>query len=116
MAISQADNIAIREAVYEIVQTIPYGRATSYGAIARAIGHPNLSRMVGKIMATCDSANNQIPAHRVVNSQGILSGREAFGFSNEMQQLLEGEGVKVENDRIKNWRTVFWDPLREINL
>ncbi len=107
---------ALREAVYEIVKTIPYGRATSYGAIAKAIGYSNLSRMVGKIMATCDSSANNIPAHRVVNSQGILSGKDAFGSSNEMKQLLEAEGILVVNDRIKNWKTVFWNPLEEITL
>lgn len=110
------DKESLREAVYEIVRTIPYGRATSYGAIARAVGYPNLSRMVGKIMGECDSAHTGIPAHRVVNSQGILSGKWAFGFSGEMQQLLEAEGIQIKQDRIQNWKTVFWNPLHEITL
>ncbi|MDH6341987.1 methylated-DNA-protein-cysteine methyltransferase-like protein [Parabacteroides sp. PFB2-12] len=111
------DKEAIRQAVYEIVRTIPFGRATSYGAIAKAIGHPNLSRLVGKIMSTCESATNNMPAHRVVNSQGILSGREAFGSDQEMQRLLEAEGITVVNNhRIQSWKTVFWNPLEEINL
>lgn len=114
MAIDISEKQAIREAVYEIVRTIPYGRATSYGAIAKAIGYPSLSRMVGKIMSKCDSRKNKIPAHRVVNSQGILTGSEAFGVSDTMQQLLEAEGIEVKNNRIKNWKKVFWNPLDEI--
>ncbi|MDH6311999.1 methylated-DNA-protein-cysteine methyltransferase-like protein [Parabacteroides sp. PFB2-10] len=111
------DKEAIRQAVYEIVRTIPYGRATSYGAIARAIGYPNMSRLVGKIMASCESNTNDIPAHRVVNSQGILSGKEAFGSAGEMQQLLEAEGIAVANkNRIQAWKTVFWNPIEEITL
>lgn len=104
------------QAVYDIVKSVPYGRATSYGAIAGAIGAPNLSRMVGKIMGQCDSAVTGIPAHRVVNSQGVLSGRAAFGFQGEMRRLLEAEGIIVFNNRIKNWKTVSWDPLNEIDI
>lgn len=101
------------EAVYEIVKTIPAGRATSYGAIARASGYFNLSRMVGKVMSECDSKRTGVPAHRVVNSQGILSGHEAFG-GDTMQKLLEAEGIIVVNNKIKNWSKVFWDPMEEI--
>lgn len=104
------------QAIYEIVRAIPYGRVTSYGAIAKASGYPQYARLVGKIMSECDSATNDIPAHRVVNSQGILSGKEAFGAANEMKFLLEAEGVTVINNRIKNWKTVFWNPLDEIRL
>ena len=107
---------AFATAVYDVVKIIPKGRATSYGAIAKAIGYPNMSRMVGRIMGECDSAKTGIPAHRVVNSQGILSAKEAFGSSNEMQQLLEEEGIIIQNDRIKNWKSVFWNPLKEIIL
>ena len=103
------------EAVYDIVCLIPAGRATSYGAIARAAGYARLSRMVGRIMAQCDASARQIPAHRVVNSQGELSGREAFGGGpGRMQELLEAEGVEVSNNRIKGWKNIFWDPLKEI--
>ena len=106
----------IRLAVYDVVRTIPYGRATSYGAIAKAIGFSNYSRLVGHIMARCNSDENNIPAHRVVNSQGVLSGKDAFGLDNEMKKLLEAEGIAVVNDRIKDWRKVFWNPLEEINI
>ncbi|NDW17896.1 MGMT family protein [Dysgonomonas sp. 216] len=103
-------------AVYDIVKSIPYGRATSYGAIAKAIGFPDFSRMVGSVMAACNSSEQNIPAHRVVNSQGILSGKDAFGTSDEMEKLLEAEGITVVNNKIKNWKKIFWNPLEEINI
>lgn len=113
---SKLDKEDFTEAVYEIVRMIPYGRATSYGVIAKAISYPNMSRMVGRVMGQCDSAKSGIPAHRVVNSSGVLSAKEAFGNSGEMQKLLEAEGITVVNDRIKNWKAVFWNPMKEINL
>ena len=109
-----ADKEQLQQAIYEIVKLIPPGRATSYGAIAKATGFPNLSRMVGRIMSQCNSDVNHIPAHRVVNSSGILSAKEAFGASGEMQQLLESEGIVVVNDKIQNWKKVFWNPLKEL--
>ncbi len=104
------------EAVYQIVRTIPEGRATSYAAIAKAVGYPALFRMVGSIMANSGLENDNVPAHRVVNSRGVLSGRFAFGSGREMQKLLEAEGVCIANNKIKNWKTVFWSPIDEINL
>jgi len=104
------------QGVYDVVRSIPYGRATSYGAIAQAIGYPNLSRMVGRVMGECDSTISGVPAHRVVNSQGVLSAKEAFGNSDEMQKLLEAEGIVVKNDRIVNWKKVFWNPREELYL
>ncbi|MDR3060720.1 MAG: MGMT family protein [Dysgonamonadaceae bacterium] len=106
--------VNLKQAVYDIVNLIPYGRATSYGAIARAIGFPNWSRKVGKIMSECNSSENTIPAHRVVNSQGILTAGNAFGSDGEMQKLLESEGITVKNNRICDWKRVFWDPLKEL--
>jgi methylated-DNA-protein-cysteine methyltransferase-like protein len=102
------------QAIMDVVKHIPPGRATSYGAIARAIGYPNMSRMVGKIMGTCNSAQTEIPSHRVVNAQGILSGKDSFGAGLEMQHLLEAEGIVIKNNRILHWKNVFWDPIREI--
>lgn len=110
------DKAAFVKAVYEIVKIIPRGRATSYGAIAKAIGYPNMSRLVGRVMGECDSKIEKIPAHRVVNAQGILSGRAAFGNCSEMQKLLEEEGLIVKNNKIMNWKTVFWNPSTEISL
>lgn len=111
-------DIGFSEAVYDIVRLIPPGRATSYGAIAHAVGHPAYSRLVGRVMGQCagsDSpADNGIPAHRVVNSQGELSGKAAFGPGDEMQRRLEAEGIRIINNRIQQWKTVFWDPLHEL--
>ncbi len=103
-----------KQLVFEMVCLIPHGRATSYGAIAHAIGYPTLSRMVGRTLAGCSEKG--VPAHRVVNSQGVLSGREAFETPTMMQELLASEGVTVENHRIKNWTTVFWDPMAELGF
>ena len=101
-------------AVYQMVKTVPYGRVTSYGAIARAIGYPNMSRMVGRVLGGCSEVG--VPAYRVVNSLGILSGKDAFGTPTEMQEKLEEEGIRVENNRIKDWKKVFWNPLDEISF
>ncbi len=111
-----AEKAVFTKAVYDVVKTIPYGRATSYGAIAKAIGYPEYSRMVGHVMACCNSGINDIPAHRVVNSQGFLSGQAAFGHENEMCRLLEAEGIVVKDGRIQNWKRVFWNPMDEINI
>ena len=116
MMMTKEERDSIKQAIYEIVRTIPYGRATSYGAIAKAIGYSNMSRLVGRIMGECDSKKTNVPAHRVVNSQGALSAKEAFGSADEMQRLLESEGVIVVNDRIRNWKTVYWSPIEEIRL
>lgn len=102
------------KAIYDIVSIIPRGKATSYGAIARAVGYPNLSRMVGRIMGSGEVDFDTVPAHRVVNSSGILSGRHAFGSPGRMAELLADEGVAVRNNRIVGWKNVFWDPLTEI--
>lgn len=102
----------LQRSVYDIVRMVPRGRATSYAAIARAAGFPAHSRLVGRLMAGC--SDEGVPAHRVVNSQGVLSGRAAFGDPDRMRSLLEDEGVKIENHRIKQWRSVFWNPLTEI--
>ena len=108
------DKEQLRQAIYEIVKMIPSGRATSYGAIAKATGFSNLSRMVGQIMSQCNSGVNHIPAHRVVNSSGILSAKDAFGAPGQMQKLLESEGIIVINDKIQNWKKVFWNPFEEL--
>jgi len=113
---SKEEKEAFTQAVYDIVRRIPSGRATSYGAIAKAIGYPNLSRMVGRVMKGCGNYKIKLPAHRVVNSQGVLSGAEGFGYSGQMQQFLEAEGVSVVNGKIKDWKNVFWDPMTEITV
>ena len=105
---------AFAENVYALVREIPRGRVTSYGAIARALGRPNASRLVGHAMGGAAAATPPIPAHRVVNSAGVLSGKGAFGGDQVMQELLENEGITVRNDKIVNFRHVFWDPLHEL--
>ena len=98
------------ERVYRIVRQIPEGRVTAYGAIARALGRPGASRVVGYAMRAAHTARPPIPAHRVVNSKGELSGKKAFGSSVLMQQLLENEGVGVIDDKVVNFDQVFWRP------
>ena len=98
--------------VFEIVKLVPPGRVTSYGAIARYLGNAGSARMVGWALNKC--VNEQIPAHRVVNRNGILSGKNHFNYGLSMQELLEIEGIKIENDRIINFDEIFWDPMKEL--
>lgn len=110
-----ADKEDFRQAVYQMVRHIPYGRATSYGVIARAVGYPGRSRLVGHVLGHIPDALSDLPAHRVVNSQGVLSGKDAFATPTAMEELLKAEGVEVAGNRIKNWKSVFWDPMHEID-
>ncbi|MFD1819073.1 methylated-DNA-protein-cysteine methyltransferase related protein [Pseudarcicella hirudinis] len=98
--------------VYEVVKLIPYGRVTSYGAIAEYLGTKNGARFVGWAMNACHG-DAEVPAHRVVNRNGMLSGKAFFG-GNRMQELLEAEGIKVENDKIRGFDQVFWSPSKEL--
>ena len=107
-----ADNSDFFERVYAVVRQIPYGRVTSYGAVARAIGAAKASRTVGYAMNASHSLPD-VPAHRVVNRLGLLTGKHHFGGVNAMQQLLEAEGVVVVDDQIQNFQSLFWDPLKE---
>lgn len=101
--------------VYAIAVLIPEGRVTSYGAIAKAIGAPRSARMVGYAM-NASHINPEVPAHRVVNRIGMLTGKHHFDGTRLMQQLLENEGVIVENDCIVNFQAHFWDPIKELGL
>lgn len=98
------------EKVFEVVKLIPRGRVTSYGAIAKYLGSGGSSRMVGWAMNASHNILDEVPAHRVVNRNGMLTGKHHFGSSDMMQQLLENEGVKVENDQVVNFIELFWDP------
>ncbi len=102
------------EKVYDVVRLIPSGRVTSYGAIARFLGSGGSARMVGWAMNSSHSQLNEIPAHRVVNRIGMLSGKHHFGNPDFMQKLLENENIKVENDQIVDFDSVFWDPGKEL--
>jgi methylated-DNA-protein-cysteine methyltransferase-like protein len=97
------------ERVYAIVKQIPEGKVTSYGAIAKALGTSRSARMVGWAMNASHNRTD-IPAHRVVNRKGLLSGKHHFDGTNLMQQLLENEGIKVVNNQIIDFEMVFWDP------
>ena len=110
------DRSDIYEAIYDIVRCIPKGRVTSYGAVAAAIGVKSGARMVGYAMHHAPGVKPKIPAHRVVNSIGLLSGRHHFSPPERMAQLLEKEGVKVENDQVVDFKKKFWDPLTELTL
>ncbi|MFZ6009526.1 MAG: MGMT family protein [Bacteroidota bacterium] len=99
--------------VYDIVRLIPKGRVTSYGAIAHFLGAKTGARMVGWAMHGCPKG---IPAHRVVNSAGLLTGKHHFKGSYTMQRLLEKEGIKVVNDKIQHFNAIFWDPTKELAI
>lgn len=97
------------EQVYEVVREIPYGKVTTYGAIAKAIGAPRSARMVGYAM-NASHLDDSVPAHRVVNRLGMLSGKHHFEGTNLMQQLLESEGITVVNNQIQNFKDILWIP------
>lgn len=111
----QTENDGFFSRVYEITSCIPYGRVTSYGAIARYLGTARSARMVGWALNNSGSLQKYIPAHRVVNRNGLLTGKHHFGGKNVMQELLESEGIKVENDRVKYFEKIFWDPNKELD-
>jgi methylated-DNA-protein-cysteine methyltransferase related protein len=100
--------------VYEVVMQVPTGRITSYGAIARYLGSARSARMVGWAMNNCHTQPVHIPAHRVVNRNGLLTGKHFFGGENVMQELLENEGFIIEDDQIINFKERFWDPMIEL--
>ncbi len=102
--------------VYEVVKLVPFGRATSYGAIAAYLGTKGSSRLVGYAMNNSIKTETGIPAHRVVNRNGLLTGKFHFGTGNEMQQRLENEGLTIIDNQIQNFKTIFWDPAVELYI
>lgn len=103
------------QSVFQVVKLIPNGRVTSYGAIAAYLGAKKSSRTVGYAMNASHSIPG-IPAHRVVNRNGMLTGKMHFDTPDRMQQLLELEGIKVENDVVIEFKELFWDPTLELEL
>ncbi|MCW9038673.1 MULTISPECIES: MGMT family protein [Altibacter] len=101
------------EKVYHIARQIPYGRVTSYGAIAKHLGASGSARMVGWAM-NASGGKEDVPAHRVVNRKGLLTGKHHFEGTNLMQQLLESEGISVRGNQIQNFEQLFWDPAKEL--
>lgn len=102
--------------VYEVARQIPYGRVTSYGAIAACLGAKSSARMVGWAMNGAHQVTPKVPAHRVVNRLGMLSGKAHFTPVGSMEKLLKKEGVKVKNDVIQNFSDVFWDPQSALSI
>jgi len=101
--------------VYEVTRQIPFGRVTTYGAIARFLGTGKSARMVGWALNNCHNRPDFIPAHRVVNRNGLLTGKFHFGNTTTMQQLLENEGLIIEDDNVVNFSDKFWDPSGELD-
>ena len=106
------ETLGFFEEVYEVARQIPSGRVTSYGAIAKYLGATKSARIVGYAMNS--SGEKDVPAHRVVNRKGLLTGKHHFEGTNLMQQLLENEGVEVVDNQIQNFEALFWDPSKEI--
>ena len=103
------------EMVYEVAKLIPYGRVTSYGAIANYLGSRGSARMVGWAMNKSHN-DNKVPAHRVVNRVGLLSGKHHFGGQNVMKELLESEGIKIKENKVIDFAKKFWDPTKELKV
>jgi methylated-DNA-protein-cysteine methyltransferase-like protein len=99
--------------VYEVAKLIPYGKVTSYGAIAKAIGAAKSARMVGYAMNNAGNIED-VPAHRVLNRNGVLTGKHHFNGTNLMQQLLEEEGHVIKDNQVQDFTNVFWDPINEL--
>ena len=102
--------------VYDVVRQIPKGRVTSYGAIANYLGTKLSARMVGWAMNAAHTAKPKIPAHRVVNRNGLLSGKAHFGTPTAMEDLLKKEKIVVKEDKIIDFKKIFWDPVAELKL
>ena len=110
------DNDSFFIRVYEVARLIPEGRVTSYGAIANYLGLRSSARMVGWAMNNSSNQTVPVPAHRVVNRNGLLTGKHHFRHEDLMQELLESEGIKIMNDKIQDFDKKFWDPNKELIL
>lgn len=104
------------ELVFEVARQIPRGKVTSYGAIASALGTKLSARMVGWAMNGAGRVKPKVPAHRVVNRNGMLSGKMHFAYPEQMQELLKKEGIKVVNDKVVDFEKKFWDPMKELGI
>lgn len=100
--------------VYEVVRQVPPGRVTTYGAIAAYLGSPGAARMVGWAMNASHTHPEFVPAHRVVNRTGLLTGKHHFDTPNAMKELLENEGIKFDGDQMTDFNKHFWDPAKEL--
>jgi methylated-DNA-protein-cysteine methyltransferase related protein len=107
-------NYSFFQDVWDIVRQVPKGRVTTYGAIAAYLGAKSSARMVGWAMNACFAVQPKVPAQRVVNRNGMLSGKAHFATPDLMQELLQKEGIHVENDKIINFNEIFWNPITEL--
>lgn len=110
------ENDSFYDRVYWVVRQIPAGKVTSYGAIAEFLGTKGSSRMVGYAMGNSFKIFPPVPAHRVVNRIGLLTGKHRFGSPDLMQQMLESEGIVVEKDQVQNFKELFWNPTEALDL
>ncbi len=106
----------IYDAIYDVVRAVPRGRVTTYGAVAAAIGARSGARLVGYAMNQCANIKPKVPAHRVLNRNGMLTGKHHFDPPERMQQLLEKEGIKVVDDTVVDFEKKFWDPIKELEI
>lgn len=104
------------EQVFHVVRQVPKGRVTSYGAVAAALGTKLSARMVGWAMNISHQVTPKVPAHRVINRKGLLTGKMHFAYPEQMQELLEKEGVKVVDDKVQDFETLYWDPSVELTV
>lgn len=102
--------------VYQLVRLVPPGRVSSFGAIAKYLGAARSARMVGWALGNSIAKTPPVPAHRILNRKGLLSGKMAFGADDTMQKLLEAEGIKVVNDQVQDFEKIFWDPAQELKF
>ncbi len=116
MSVPEKQYSDIYTAIYDVVRAIPYGRVSSYGAIAAAIGVKSGARMVGYAMNHSHTVQPPVPAHRVVNRNGMLTGKHHFSPPEQMQLQLEAEGIVIEKDQIVDFEKHFWDPATELSL
>jgi len=107
---------SIYDAIYDVVRCVPKGRITSYGAVAAAIGAASGARVVGYAMNMSFGVKPKVPAHRVVNRNGLLTGKHHFSPPEKMQELLEKEGVKIKDDKVVAFDALFWDPMKELAI
>lgn len=108
------DKENIYDIIYDVVRSVPKGRVTSYGAVAAAIGTKSGARLVGYAMNHCEGVKPKVPAHRVVNRNGMLTGKHHFSPPEKMEQLLKKEGIEVKDDKVVNFSKVFWNPVKEL--
>ena len=102
--------------VYQVVRLVPHGRVTSYGAIAKYLGAARSARMVGWAMNQAHFQEPPVPAHRVVNSQGLLTGKMHFETPYAMEEKLAAEGIAVKKDKVVDFKSLFWDPIEELGF